>query len=380
VTTPPDAGSVHVLSAPSPPRGYDVITRAGALADLPLRAADVAADRFVVIADSTVAALYGARVLDCVRGTGLTAELLTFPAGEAHKTRETWQTLSDQMLAMRYGRDSCVIALGGGVTGDLAGFVAATYMRGIPVIQLPTTLLAMIDASVGGKTAVDTAAGKNLIGAFHAPQVVIADTTLLATLPATELRSGLAEAIKHGAIMDEAYFEWIGECADDLLASDEGAIEQLVRRSVEIKAAIVAVDPLEQGKRAVLNFGHTVGHAFEQQSRYELPHGYAVATGMTVEAAAGELLEITTPGTSDRLRGLLMRCGLPTAPAEAGVAELHGTLLLDKKTREKRPRFVLLSKIGAVAQGVSGAWTHEVSEDVLAAALRRVIAADASAA
>jgi 3-dehydroquinate synthase len=379
VNAPSAAGSVHVLSTPSPTRGYEVVVRAGALADLPLRAAAVAADRFIVIADSTVAALHGARVLDSLRSAGLKAELLTFLAGEAHKTRETWQILSDEMLAMRYGRDSCVIALGGGVTGDLAGFVAATYMRGIPVIQLPTTLLAMIDASVGGKTGVDTVAGKNLIGAFHAPQAVIADTTLLATLPATELRSGLAEAIKHGAIMDEAYFEWIAEHADDLLALDAGAIEQLVRRSVEIKAAVVAVDPLEHGQRAILNFGHTVGHAFEQQSRYELPHGYAVATGMMVEAAAGELLQVTTPGTTNCLRGLLLRCGLPAAPVEAGVAELHDTLLLDKKTRDMRPRFVLLSDIGSVAPGASGTWTHEISEDVLAAAMRKVIAADASA-
>jgi 3-dehydroquinate synthase len=374
------AGSVHVLSTPSPPGGYDVVVRAGALADLPLRAAAVTAHRFVVIADSTVAALHGANVLDRLRSAGLAAELLTFPAGEANKTRETWQTLSDQMLAMRYGRDSCVVALGGGVTGDLAGFVAATYMRGIPVIQLPTTLLAMIDASVGGKTGVDTAAGKNLIGAFHAPQVVIADTMLLATLPATGLRSGLAEAIKHGAIMDEAYFEWIGEHAHDLLALDAGAIEQVVRRSVEIKAAVVADDPLEHGRRAILNFGHTVGHAFEQQSGYELPHGHAVATGMLVEAAAGELLEVTAPGTSHRLRSLLLRCGLPTAPAADGVAELHGTLLLDKKTRGKRPRFVLLSEIGSVARGASGTWSHEVSEDFLAAAMRRVMAADPGAA
>jgi 3-dehydroquinate synthase len=379
MNAPSDTRSVYVLSTPSPPRGYDIVVRAGALADLPLRAAVVAADRFVIIADATVAALYGARVLDCLRGAGLATELLTFPAGEAHKTRATWQILSDQMLAMRYGRDSCVIALGGGVTGDLAGFVAATYMRGIPVIQLPTTLLAMIDASVGGKTGVDTASGKNLIGAFHAPQVVIADTTLLATLPAAELRSGLAEAIKHGAILDEAYFEWIGERADDLLAIDAGAIEQLVRRSVEIKAAVVADDPLEHGRRAVLNFGHTVGHAFEQQSRYELPHGHAVAAGMMVEAAAGELLQVTAPGTSDRLRDLLLRCGLPTAPAQTGVAELRSTLILDKKTRDKRPRFVLLSEIGSIARDASGTWTHEVSEDVLADAMRRVIAADASA-
>jgi 3-dehydroquinate synthase len=375
-----DAGTVHVPSRSGTPRGYDIIVRADALADLPLCTAAVAAARFVVIADATVAALYGGRVLDSLRHAGSAAELLTFPAGEAHKTRETWIDLSDRMLAMRCGRDSCIVALGGGVTGDLAGFVAATYMRGIPVIQVPTTLLAMIDASVGGKTGVDTVAGKNLIGAFHAPQAVIADTTLLATLPATELRSGLAEAIKHGAIMDEAYFEWIGERADDLLALDVEAVERLVRRSVEIKAAVVTADPLERGQRAVLNFGHTAGHAFELQSRYELPHGYAVAMGMVVEAAAGELLGVSAPGTRDRLRDLLLHCGLPVAPVNAGAEHLHATLLLDKKTREARPRFVLLSEIGSTAPNTSGAWTHEVSEAALAAAMRSVIEDDPSAA
>src|SRR5690606_4159708 len=197
-----------------------------------------------------------------------------------------------------FGRDCCVIALGGGVAGDIAGFVAATYMRGVPFVQLPTTLLAMIDASVGGKTGVDTAAGKNLVGAFHAPRIVIIDPLTLRTLPETELRSGLAEAVKHGAILDAAYFDWIADHVDDLLARDHAALEYLIARSVDLKANVVSEDPLESDRRAILNFGHTVGHALERCTNYRLPHGFAVSAGMCAEAALGQAAGFTNRGAA----------------------------------------------------------------------------------
>ncbi|MGH7466007.1 MAG: 3-dehydroquinate synthase, partial [Longimicrobiales bacterium] len=235
--------------------GYEVFVRNGALDELASRITAAApAAAYAVITPHGLADSYGARAVDSLRGAGLNAELLAFDDRESHKTRETWAALTDRMLELRFGRDACVIAVGGGVTGDVAGFVAATYMRGIPFVQVPTTLLAMIDASVGGKTGVDTGAGKNLVGAFHSPAVVIVDPAALRTLPAVQVRSGLAEAVKHGAILDTKYFTWIGDHADDLLALDPAALAHLIARSVELKAAVVSEDPLEDGRRAILNF------------------------------------------------------------------------------------------------------------------------------
>jgi 3-dehydroquinate synthase len=319
-----------------------------------------------------VAGLYGERVVESLRSARLTTDLLTFPAGEANKTRQQWLELSDRMFALGCGRDSCVVALGGGVTGDLAGFVAATYMRGVPLIQAPTTLLAMIDASVGGKTGVDTPSGKNLIGAFHPPRAVLADTRLLDTLPDTELRSGLAEAVKHGAILDADYFDWITAHAHAILEREPAHLGQLVSRSVELKARVVAADPLEHGERAILNFGHTVGHALELHAAYGIPHGFAVAAGMLIEAAAGEAAGITAAGTRDRLQETLGRCRVP-ASAAADPAELLPAMRLDKKARGARARFVLLAQIGRTARTAAGEWTHELPESVVNAALRRVI-------
>jgi 3-dehydroquinate synthase len=278
------------------------------------------------------------------------------------------------MLDLRLGRDSCVIALGGGVTGDLAGFVAATYMRGVPLLQVPTTLLAMIDASIGGKTGIDTPAGKNLVGAFHPPCLVVADPELLRSLPATEVRSGMAEAIKHGAILDAGYLAWIEAHAATLLGGDHADLEHLVRRSVELKAAIVAEDPREHGRRAILNFGHTVGHALERLSRYALPHGPAVAAGMVVEAVAGEVLGITEAGTGARIAAILERCGLPARVLpELSAPQILGAMETDKKARRGTARCVLLRMLGECAPADREAgtgWTHELPAAALERALR----------
>jgi 3-dehydroquinate synthase len=350
---------------------YDVIVRPGAL-DV-LHSFLPPAARCVIITDHHVAPLHGERVLDALRGHGLAADLLDFSAGEANKTRAAWSQLTDRMLQLGVGRDACVIALGGGVVGDLAGLVAATYMRGLPVVQVPTTLLAMIDAAVGGKTGVDVEHGKNLVGVFHHPHAVIADPLVLNTLPPQHLRAGLAEAIKHGAILDAAHFDWIREHAQRLLSLDPEAVSALVRRSVELKGSVVAEDPLEHGRRAVLNFGHTVGHALELCSGYSLLHGFAVAAGLRAEARAGELAGITAEGTADRVTSLLRACELPLAVRGVDVDAVLNGMRLDKKTRASAPRVVLLAVIGRCARTEDGKWTHALPRDVLRQAVQEVI-------
>jgi 3-dehydroquinate synthase len=267
--------------------------------------------------------------------------------------------LTDEFLDAGVGRDAAVVAVGGGVTGDLAGFVASTYLRGIPVVQVPTSLVAMIDASVGGKTGVDVRAGKNLVGSFHAPEVVIADPDVTTTLETDERAQGLVEAIKHGAILDEAYFEDIRSEAAPLLAGDPDAIRTAVLRSVEIKAGVVAQDEHEGGLRQILNFGHTLGHAVEAASDYAMGHGSAVAAGMVLEAELGESLGITARGTSGRLAEAVASLGVGGAVRVPGGAErVLSYLGTDKKSRRGRPRFVLLNRVGSVQD--DGGWSQEV--------------------
>jgi 3-dehydroquinate synthase len=353
-------------------RGYEVHIRAGALDDLPGRIGAAApASVYVIITPRELAATYGARALAALHASGFGAELLPFDGGEASKTRETWAALTDRMLELRLGRDTCVIALGGGVTGDLAGFVAATYMRGLPFVQVPTTLLAMIDASVGGKTGIDTPAGKNLVGAFHAPRLVVVDPLALRTLPPRELRSGLAEAVKHGAILDADYFDWIADNAGALLDLDAPALAHLIARSVELKAGIVSEDPHELGRRTILNFGHTVAHALERHSGFTIPHGFAVAQGMLVEARIGEIVGITAAGTATSLARVLHAFQL-TGGAAVAYDDLIAAMQIDKKARRAEPRFVLLRRLGACAPDAHGSWVHQVAPDVTRRALESV--------
>ena len=349
--------------------GYDIRIDGGLLARLPeLLRVRARAHRYVVIADDRVAALYGGEVVERLNGAGLAAELLTFPAGEANKNRASWARLSDEMFALGCGRDTVVLALGGGVTGDLAGFVAGTFMRGVPLVQLPTSLLAMIDSSVGGKTGVDTPAGKNLIGVFLQPRLVAADTDVLATLPPEELRAGLVEAVKHGAIADAEYFSFIERELDAILALRRDAVEWLVTRSVQIKADVVARDEKEGGPRKTLNFGHTIGHAVEALSGFELLHGEAIAVGMVYEAAVGERLGITREGTAERLRALLDRMRMPTTiPATMPIDEVVAATRSDKKAREGRVEYSLIEEIGR-AHPAAGRWSIAVDD----AAVRRV--------
>jgi len=320
----------------------------------------------VVISDDRVASLYGNEVLDSVRAAGIEAALLTFPAGEANKTLATWQSLTERMMQLGAGRDSCVVALGGGVVGDVAGFVAATYMRGVPVIQLPTTVVAMIDSSIGGKTGVDTTHGKNLVGAFHQPRAVLVDPLALRTLPDPELRGGLAEAIKHGAIADAAYLHWLRDAATDIADRSLPELTRLIRGSVDIKAAFVSMDAHEAGPRAALNFGHTIGHAIERVSEYRIAHGEAVAIGMCIEARCGAAAGITAPGTAAALSRVIEEFGLPTHLPEAMSADtvLERTRS-DKKSRGGRSRYTLIAEIGRIARTEDGGWTHELPDDLV---------------
>jgi len=347
------SGSTAQSTFAVPLDSYDVHIGAGLLdraAALIRNAAP--AYRYAVISDENVAPLYAARVRDAL-GLAQT-ELLTIPSGESEKTREQWAHLTDAMLAAGFGRDTTIVALGGGVVGDLAGFVAATYMRGIPFVQLPTTLLAMIDASIGGKTGVDTMAGKNLVGAFHQPRAVIVDPSVLVTLPANHLRAGLAEAIKHGAIADAAYFLRIDDALPSLLAKpDDDAMCALVLRSVEIKASIVLQDEREGGIRRNLNFGHTLGHAIESESGYSLLHGEAIAIGMVLESLLGERLGVTAPGTTLRLRQTVQRAGLPHAmPKALDANRVLAATRSDKKARQRVVEYALITEIGRAVAGV----------------------------
>ena len=351
---------------------YRVLIARGALADIGrIAAASARAHRYAVISDDTVAPLYAGRVRSAL-GEGRT-KLYTVPAGEEQKTRATWSTLTDAMLADSFGRDTAVVALGGGVIGDLAGFVAATYMRGLPFIQVPTTLLAMIDASIGGKTGVDTPTGKNLVGAFHQPSAVIADLDVLRTLPPEHLRAGLAEAIKHGVIADAAYFDDVAEAAPSIVSGSRqaaAALERVVVRSIAIKADVVRRDEREGGVRKTLNFGHTIGHAIELRSEYRMLHGEAVAVGMVLESRVAERLGVAEAGTSDRVLQAIERSGLPASrPANQTPDEILSATRGDKKARGGVVEYALPVRIGAMA-GADQGWSVAVADDIVLEVLR----------
>ncbi len=372
----------------SPERDYPVRVGRGLLDRLGSLAAEAApAHRYVLIADAEVAALYGARVESAFGVAGLRADLLTFPAGERHKSRSTWAELTDRMLAAGVGRDAAVVALGGGVTGDLGGFTAATYMRGLPFVVVPTSLLAMLDSAVGGKTGLDTPAGKNTVGAFHHPRAVIVDPDLLATLPAAQRRAGLAEGVKAAAIADARLFTWIEERAVALRDGEISALEHLVTSSLSIKAKIVSADPEEAGRREALNFGHTAGHALEALAGLELSHGEAVAAGMRIETRLGEGTGVTEPGTAARLEALLDACGLPDVARVPVASERFGGVLTadrllaaaaaDKKVRGGTARWVLLRRIGEVARAADGGWAHGIAAEELSPQLTAALRAAA---
>jgi 3-dehydroquinate synthase len=345
---------------------YPVYVEPGILGRLDILASEhLGNGRIVMVADETVHELLQAGRLGRGPWSG---DTITFPSGEPSKNRKEWARLTDLLLERGVGRDGGVIALGGGVAGDLAGFVAATYLRGIALLQVPTTLLAMVDASVGGKTGVDTRHGKNLVGAFHPPRGVVADPRALQTLPEREYCGGLAEAVKHGLIADEAYFAWMERETLRIAARDEATLAHLVRRSVEIKAAVVSADERESGKRAVLNAGHTVAHALEHASDYRIAHGEAVALGLVAECALAESEGVARAGTRARVAALLQGLGLPVRLANPlpfeGVLQ---AMQSDKKNRMARIHFALPTAIGCMLE--EGGWTRTAADSAIESAL-----------
>ncbi|MDJ0926361.1 MAG: 3-dehydroquinate synthase [Gammaproteobacteria bacterium] len=278
---------------------------------------------------------------------GRNIETVELPDGEANKTMATLQTVLDKLVDSKFGRDCTVVSLGGGVSGDIGGFAAAIYQRGVRFIQVPTTLLAQVDSAVGGKTGVNHPGGKNLIGAFHQPACVLTDTDTLRTLPDRELSAGLAEVVKYGLIDDQDFFAWLEQQAASLLQRDTASLHHAIRRSCETKAAIVAADEREQGQRALLNFGHTFGHAIERCAGYgKWLHGEAIAAGMCMAARFSERIGWLQAGSSERIEHLLQRLQLPIRPPQVDPREFFAAMSLDKKVLAGQIRLVLLKSIG----------------------------------
>lgn len=307
-----------------------------------------AADGVLIVSNDVVAGCYLEALQQALQQAGITAHTCILPDGEQHKTIASWQLILDQLLSMRANRNSIVMALGGGVIGDMAGFAAATYMRGIRVIQLPTTLLAQVDAAVGGKTGVNVPSGKNLIGAFHQPAMVVMDTATLHSLPAREFRAGLAEVVKYAVIMDTEFFAWLEQHADALLQRQTDLITQMICICVRHKAQIVAADTLERGRRALLNYGHTFAHALESCTGYShWLHGEAVAIGMHMAASYAQQHGLLATECVRRQQHLLQRLGFDfTLPSSLSAGQLAAAMLLDKKADQGGITLVLPRAIG----------------------------------
>ncbi len=349
------------------PRSYDVRIGPGVLSQVGRAVADLGnVSQAIVISDSNVAALFGQELIDSISAAGIPVTLIDFPAGEANKSLATFGQLMDALFAITpaIDRNSVVIALGGGVAGDMAGFVAATALRGLRWLQCPTSLLADVDASVGGKTAVDHAAGKNLIGSFHQPSGVLIDVDTLRTLPEPELRSGLAECVKHGVIRDVSLLDFIDEQAEQILACDTAVMTDFIARNVTIKAGVVTADEQESGVRAHLNFGHTIGHAIESYLGLgKITHGEAISLGMIAANQMSIARGMLGADEAKRVAVLLDKLGLPIALADLDADKIWAIMQHDKKTIGGKVRMVLAQNLGEVAI------YDDISQDAVVAAV-----------
>lgn len=358
---------LHLPGGSCPDRSYDILVRPGVIGEIGPTLAGRGVRRVVVLVDAAVEATHGSAVLESLRGKNIDTFTVAVPSGEGSKTVGEAERIWESMAHRAVDRQTHVVAVGGGVVGDLAGFVAASFARGLPVWQVPTTLMAQVDSSIGGKTGVNLAAGKNLVGAFWQPLGVFTDIDTLATLPDREFRSGLAEVVKYGMILDGEFFSWLEGHAESILARNAGALTTVVERSAAIKAGVVEKDEREQnGLRAALNYGHTFAHAFETASGYgAMLHGEAVSIGMHCAARLAESLGRIGPEVVDRQRRLLEALRLPLAATKSGSSpdSLIAIMLRDKKSVAGTLRFVLPSRIGSV----------DLVDGIEAAAVRHVL-------
>jgi 3-dehydroquinate synthase len=359
---------MHVVKVELGPRGYDILIGArleqlgGEMAKLRI------GDKAAVVTNPTVRPLYGQHVIDSMKAAAFRVLSIDIPDGEQHKNLDWANAVFTALLINSFDRRSPLVALGGGVIGDLTGFAAACYMRGVPFVQVPTTLLAMVDSSVGGKTGVNHPMGKNMIGAFYQPKLVLMDLETLKTLPKEEFLSGIAEVIKYGVIWDHELFAFLDKNRENILSQEHGPLGHIIRRSCEIKADVVSKDEREGGLRAILNFGHTVGHAVETLSGYTVRHGEAVAIGMVYAARFSHRIGLCNDKVPERVEKLIDAYGLPTSldvlERRPSVAELIDAIQVDKKSEGGKVRLVLPTKIGEVV--ITKDWDEETLRQLLA--------------
>ncbi|MDP6670246.1 MAG: 3-dehydroquinate synthase [archaeon] len=362
--------SVEVKLTAGANRSYKIFIEEGLLEKIPsILSSGPIGNNYAVICDSSTAKLFGEKLVADLKAAGLNASLFSFPVGEKSKALSVLEGIQNKMLELGFNRKSAVIALGGGVTGDLAGFVAATYMRGISYVQVPTTLLAMVDSSIGGKVAVDLVGGKNSCGAFYQPKAVFADIACLKSLPDAQMSIGMAESIKHAVIANKALFDFIEANKERILGKDLPILEQLVAKNCEIKAKIVEKDELEQNLRKIVNYGHTVGHAIELLGNYsKFSHGQAVSIGMAAEAAISQALGFISADAVKRQNNLLESFSLSTNLPKYPSKEIIEAMQRDKKSDSKALVFALPSSIGSM-KTVDGGYGIEVDEKIVSSVL-----------
>ncbi len=358
---------MHVVKVSLGDRSYDIEIGSG-LGEAGARLRDLGlGKKIALITNPTIRKLYGQKLVDSLKEADFTVMSIEIPDGEQYKNLDWANSIYTALLINGFDRKSALIAFGGGVIGDLTGFAAATFMRGVPFIQVPTTLLAMVDSSVGGKTGVNHPMGKNMIGVFYQPKKVLMDQNVLKSLSKEELLSGMAEVIKYGVIWDRSFFEYLDNNRDRILSLDPDAVNHVIRRSCEIKADVVSKDEREGGLRAILNFGHTIGHAIETAENYTIRHGYAVAIGMVYAARLAQNTGLCDLSVPDRVMRLIAAYGLPTSLSDLtrkpAAAELMSTIQIDKKAEGGKVKFVLPKSIGEVV--ITKAWDERQLQELI---------------
>jgi len=325
---------------------YKIFLEKGIIDKLPqhLKKANLG-EKYALITDDRTAKIHGNNISRFLNKNEIKTEIFTFEAGETSKNLQTIEALSEAMIAKNFNRKDAIIALGGGVVGDVAGFLASIFLRGIPFVQIPTTLLAMVDSAIGGKTGVDLKSGKNLIGTITQPKAVFIDIDLLKTLPENQIRNGLGEIIKYGVIKDEKFFTYLEKNLSKILAHDEETLNYIIHKSIAIKVAVVEKDERESKHRMILNYGHTYGHALEQMSGYKLLHGYAIAIGMVIANEMAVEKKLLSQKDADRIKALFIKAGLPVYTMKKPALK---DLLTDKKSDGQSINFILPTKIGKV--------------------------------